>query len=574
MGSRVPFARSSARVAALAVISHASRMRKWILSLGFWPSLVIASSSGFIQALGAPPGGWLFGHFVGFVPMLVMVGRPNVDWRAAGGFGLAGGIGVGLAGFPWIAEMLVRFARVPWAVGAFGLLMISLWMAIPYALFAIALRTGPQRGVLSLAWPITAFVALQGIWPNLFPYTPLLGFAERPAFMQLAELGGVPLVEALVVLFALLSARGLMADSGARGLRELGVAASIPPLLLAYGTWRMDALDRTAAGAPFVRVGIVQPNVPVGEVSSGQRMERLSIPSARLERLGAELVVWPEAGAYPYGILRPFRHDRTLGPGRVLDAHRTPTIFGANTREPTARFGFNSVFLLASTGDVIGHYDKINLVPFGESIPLIDPDWVTDRIPQIAHHERGEAPARFVLTGAPVAAERVSPWPLAMGPLICYEDIIPSFVRVVAAQPGGLALFVNVTIDAWYGDSAEPWEHLALAQFRSIEHRIPMVRSVSTGVSAVIDHNGRLVAHLPLRPVSVRTLADHPPESLLYDVVLPRNTETQPTPYARGGWLFLPLCTLIAVTGAGWLGARARLSSRSGRATARAEPPR
>ncbi len=535
-------------------------MRKWILSLGFWPSLVVASTSGFIQALGAPPGGWLIGHFIGLVPMLVMVGRPGVDWRSAGWFGLAGGIGVGLAGFPWIAEMLVRFARVPWAVGGFGLLMISLWMAIPYALFAIALRLGPQRGVLSFAWPIVSYVALLGIWPNLFPYTPLLGFAERPAFMQLAEFGGVPLVEALVLLFALLLSRGLLAESRGQAVRELGLAALIPPLLLAHGTWRMGEVDRAAAGAPFVRIGIVQPNVPVGDVSSEDRMARLSAPSARLERAGAELIVWPEAGAYPYGILRPFRHDRALGPGRVLDAHRTPTIFGANTREQAARFGFNSVFLLASSGDVIGHYDKINLVPFGESIPLIDPDWVTDRIPQIAHHERGEAPARFVLSGSPVADGRASPWPLAMGPLICYEDIIASFVRSVAAQPGGLELFVNVTIDAWYGDTAEPTEHLALAQFRSIEHRIPMVRSVSTGVSAVIDHNGRLVAHLPLRPVSVRTLADFPPESLLYDVVLPRNTAEQPTAYARGGWLFLPVCMLATATGALWHGWRARRS--------------
>lgn len=550
------------RVAAHRAIAHVSAMRKWILSLGFWPSLAVAAVSSFIQALGAPPDGWLVGHFLGLIPMLIVVQRERVDWRRAGWFGLAGGVGVGLGGFPWIAEMLVRFAGVPWLVGGLGLLLFSLWMAIPYALFAIALRIGPQRGALSLAWPVAVFVALQGGWPNLFPYTPLLGFAERPAFMQLAEIAGVPLVEAIIALFALLAARGLMADSLRGALRDLGIAAVIPPLLLAYGTWRMGEVDRAAAKAPSVRVGIVQPNVPVGAVSAEIRMARLTEPSARLERAGAELIVWPEAGAYPYGIIRPFRHDRRLGPGRVLGTHRTPTIFGANTRESGARFGYNSVYLLASSGDVIGHYDKINLVPFGESIPLIDPDWVTDRIPQIAHHERGEAPARFVLEEPLDPHADRAGWPLSMGPLICYEDIIPSFVREVAAQPGGISLFVNVTIDAWYGDSAEPWEHLALAQFRSIEHRIPMVRSVSTGVSAVIDHNGRLVAHLPLRPVTPATLADHPPESLLYDVVLPRNTEDEPTPYARGGWLFLPVCTVAALGGAGWLIGRSMRSTR------------
>jgi apolipoprotein N-acyltransferase len=117
----------------------------------------------------------------------------------------------------------------------------------------------------------------------------------------------------------------------------------------------------------------------------------------------------------------------------------------------------------------------------------------------------------------------------------------------VAAQPGGVDLFVNVTIDAWYGDSAEPWEHLALAQFRSVEHRVPMVRSVSTGVSSVIDHTGRLVASIPLRPVSTETLDRYPPEYLLERVALPRNTERHPTPFARFGWLFPHACQLIVL---------------------------
>lgn len=539
-------------------------MQRWIRSLGFWPSLAIAATSGFVQALGAPPDGWLPGHFFGLVPLVVMVRRERVDWRQAGWLGLAGGMGVGLAGFPWIAEMLVRFARVPWAVGFLGLAGFSAWMAVPYALFAIGLRQGPWRGVLSLVWPVALFVALGRTWPNLFPYTFVLGFAERPALMQLAEIGGVALVESVVVLFVLLVARGLMADGARAALRDLAIAAALPSALLAYGSLRLHAVDRAAAGAPQIRVGIVQPNVPVGNVSGPERMARLTGPSARLAGAGAEIVVWPEAGAYPYGIHRPFRHDRELGPGRVLAAHRVPTVFGANTRDPGARFGYNTVYLLAGDGGVLAHYDKVNLVPFGESIPLIDPDLVTDWIPQIAHHHSGEAPARFVVERERDASHgQASHEPVALAPLICYEDILPGFVREVAAQPGGVELFVNVTIDAWYGDSAEPWEHLALAQFRSVEHRIPMVRSVSTGVSAVIDHGGRVVARIPLRPVSEATLSRYPPESLLEDVTLPRNTRTDPTVYARGGWVFGPLCTIGAFVGAGGLLGRTRLRRRS-----------
>jgi apolipoprotein N-acyltransferase len=310
------------------------------------------------------------------------------------------------------------------------------------------------------------------------------------------------------------------------------------------------AIEAEMADAPTLRVAIVQSNVPVGGLSAPVKLARLQEPSARAERAGAELVIWPEAGAYPYGIARPFEHDRELGRGRVLSHHRVPTIFGANTRVPGERFGYNSVFHLDADGKVTGGYDKVNLVPLGESIPLIDPDWVTDRIPQIAHHERGEEPARFFVAGRDAAGDRAL-FPVA--PLICYEDIIPSFVRRAAAQAGGVDLFVNVTIDAWYGDSAEPWEHLALAQFRSVEHRVPMVRSVSTGVSAVIDAAGRLGEHIPLRPVSRETLDRYPPELLVADVALARNTAARPTPFARFGWTFVPLCQLAALaTAGGW----------------------
>jgi len=525
-------------------------MLSHIRALSFAPSLAVAAFSSLMLASGAPPDGWLPGHWLSWVLLIVMVRRACVTPRQAAWLGFFGGIGVGLVGFPWIAEMLVKFAGVPWVIGWLGLLLFSAWMAIPYAIWALGLRLGPFEGWRAWAWPVALFVALQSLWPVLFPYTSLLGFAERPELIQLAEIGGVHLVEAVVITSALFLSGAFVAESRARMLRSLLVGAAIPLLVYGYGAWRISAIEAEMADAPTLRVGIVQSNVPVGGLSAPVKLARLQEPSARAERAGAELVIWPEAGAYPYGIARPFEHDRELGRGRVLSHHRVPTIFGANSRVPGERFGYNSVFHLDADGKVTGGYDKVNLVPLGESIPLIDPDWVTDRIPQIAHHERGEEPARFFVAGRDAAGDRAL-FPAA--PLICYEDIIPSFVRRAAAQEGGVDLFVNVTIDAWYGDSAEPWEHLALAQFRSVEHRVPMVRSVSTGVSAVIDATGRLGEHIPLRPVSRDTLDRYPPELLVADVALARNTAARPTPFARFGWTFVPLCQIAALaTAGGW----------------------
>ena len=111
----------------------------------------------------------------------------------------------------------------------------------------------------------------------------------------------------------------------------------------------------------------------------------------------------------------------------------------------------------------------------------------------MSHNHAGEGPARFTVEltdGSP---------DFYAGPVICYEDIFPDFVHDVARQDGGVDVFVNVTIDTWFGDTAEPWEHLALAQYRSVEHRIPMVRSVAAGTSSVVDTAGRVAAALPVR---------------------------------------------------------------------------
>ncbi len=553
-------------------IPDANQVFAWLEKSGLLPSLLLASLCGALISLGAPPAGWLWGHWLGYVPLVLVSRRDSICWRQAALLGLVGGMGIGIGGFPWIAEMLVTFAGVPIWLGLTGLLVFSLWLAVPYAIWAVGLRLGPFAGWRGLLWPVVLFVSLQSLWPVLFPYTPVLGFAERPELIQLAEIGGVHLIEALVLLSALSLSNALSRSPRSVRLGYGALAAAIPLLVFVYGGWRMRAMDAAAQDARTLRVALVQPNTPIGALPGRLKMDRLAEPSGRAQRAGAQLVVWPEAGAYPYLVRRPLRHDRQLSAGRVLSAHRLPTVFGANTREAGARFGYNSVYHMAADGRVLGRYDKVNLVPLGEYIPIINPDWVTDRIPQIAHHHAGERLARFIVEPA---------WPgwgsdttdaVSLAPLICYEDIIPGFVRDVASLEGGVELFVNVTIDAWYGDSAEPWEHLALARFRSVEHRIPLVRSVSTGVSAIVDYNGRLLAHLPSRPVSAETLRRYPPELLVKSIRLPRNTAAKPTIYARFGWLFPHLCQL-SVLAALMLRYRPRILAAFDRRSPQPRPP-
>lgn len=528
-----------------------------------WGYAFVALAGSVLLGCASPPGGWVPLVWIGFAPF-VFVARVAAErshgWRVPFFLGWFGALGVGLVGFPWIALTLERFAELPMAVAVFGLLLFSAWTAIPYGFWLILMARGPQRGLAAWAVPVLAWPPLSAAWPSLFPYTPVIGLGEAPAWMQMAELGGVGLVEAWAVLAGVAWAHAWRAPGMPAKLRLVALALAIPAALAGYGRLRMDAIAEAEASARTVRIALVQPNVPLGWRQPEANLRRLQEQSALAQAEGAELVIWPEAGAFPYVVRLPFTRDRS-GRRRIQAMHTLPTVFGVATRDPALPYEHNSVAAMDGQGRVIGLYHKNILVPFGERIPIVDPAWARQFIPAMSHNLPGDGPARFVV---PIADGR----DVRLGPLICYEDIFASFARAVAAQDGGIELFVNSTIDTWFGDTAEPWEHLALAQFRSVEHRLPMVRAVAAGTSSYVDARGRVRAALDVtdpRPGNVP-----PATRWVGDVALPRDSARDPTPYARGGWLFTPLAGVVAL--ALFLRGRVRRRATPAHAIQRSEP--
>jgi apolipoprotein N-acyltransferase len=163
-----------------------------------------------------------------------------------------------------------------------------------------------------------------------------------------------------------------------------------------------------------------------------------------------------------------------------------PVIVGAEMYDAPHDEAFNSAILLDGDGRVAGRYDKVQLLAFGEYIPGVDYfPWLRKILPiGSARFTAGKAAGLIDLQGP---GGRI--WKL--GPVICYEDILQGFLREVGQLHPDL--LVNLTVDSWYGADSEPWEHLALAVFASVELRVSMVRAVNSGVSALIDPNGRLV---------------------------------------------------------------------------------
>jgi len=251
---------------------------------------------------------------------------------------------------------------------------------------------------------------------------------------------------------------------------------------LGFGAWRLGAPPPPGEAA----VAIMQPSIeqPL-KFEPGHAATTLAIYLSLTRRAGADrpdLIVWPET-ALPTVL----RHDADLlrALGSLAGEVRAPLLVGSidadGTSPPRLR---NSAFLLTERG-IVGRYDKIRLVPFGEFVPLSG----------LIGFVRGWA--EFIAELEPGSRANVFPGPPApFAVVICYEGIFPELVREFVR--GGARLIVNMTNDAWFGRTSGPWQHLAMYPFRAVEHRAAVVRAANTGVSAFIAPTGQIVRRVSL----------------------------------------------------------------------------
>jgi apolipoprotein N-acyltransferase len=423
-------------------------------------------------------------------------------------------------GFTWFVGLLVRFAHLPPVAAAGVYLLYCAWGGVMLAVVAVIMAgLGRARSGLPpvIVLPV-AFVAVEFAFPHVFPWNLAGGQYLFLPFIQGAEVLGV------------LGLGGLIVAAGA-ALYELAVArffsdlqgparwTSVAVLVLVassvgLGAARLGAVERLRAEAPAVRVGVVQPNVGMDE--KGERalapnqLRSLQELTALAELSGAQVVVWPES-AYPYRIHRSFRSD-LKGGRKVREGFAGPVIFGAVSFDVPGRY--NSAFLLGPSGRLQGPVDKNHLVLMSERVPL------QDRIPEFVERRY---PIITAVGFQPGSAPGVLEWEdMRAGILICFEDTIASFARRVVGS--GANVLVNLTNDAWFGDTVEPHQHLALSVFRAVENRRDMVRSVNTGVSAVVEATGRVAYETGTFEEAV----------FVHEVRL----LTVNTPYSRaGGWV-------------------------------------
>lgn len=465
-----------------------------------WRRLAVALGAGVASALSTAPFGiWpvLFLTFPVLVFLLDGLPRGRAALLPAFGIGWAFGFGYFLASLWWIGSAFLVEADV------FAWLLPVAVLSLPAGL---ALFTGMGFVAAKLLWSrnagrICALAAglagsewLRGHVLTGFPWNTFgYALAENLALAQSASLIGLwGLTLAAVLLFPL---PALLLDPPKRRGRLLWpmIGGLVLAVAFGWGSWRLYA-------PPFplvdgVRLRIMQPALPQDEKFAyadrhailDKYLALSAQPSAEYPHGLADvtLLVWPES-AFPFIYERePWARERIAA---TLKGTRTVLVTGA------ARYGapppgqtsgfFNSIRVMDSSGAVLQSTDKVHLVPFGEYLPFqsfLEAIGIEQLTRQRGGFASGDRLRNLTIPGAPKAA-----------PLICYEAIFPGAVVPDEADRPGFLL--NVTNDAWFGETPGPYQHFLQARLRTIEEGLPMVRAANTGISAVLDPLGRIVA--------------------------------------------------------------------------------
>ena len=509
-----------------------------------WRRRFIAFTAGAVSALAmAPINAWpvLFLTF----PVLVFLidGIASRGWSglvAAADIGWWFGFGYFLAGLYWLGyAFLVDAATFGWLLpfAVIGLpAILAIYMAVGVALARLLWQRGAVR-ILALAVCLTATEWLRGHAFTGFPWNAF-GYAST-APLALAQAASVLGLWGLTfIAVAIVASPATLFDQDAkkrRPLLPLTLAVLTLAALGSIGAVRLARIPTQLVDGVHLR--IMQPNlqqdVRFNYAAKQEVVDRYVSLSVRPGLDQVTHLIWPES-PFPFFLTR--EADAFAQIARALPSNTllfTGAMRLANPDNPAQSGVYNSIYVIDHQGAIRAVYDKVHLVPFGEYLPFEE---ILERIGlQTLTEQRGgflagDRHRRMTTPGAP-----------SVLPLICYEIIFPGELRSADERPGWI---VNVTNDGWFGNSSGPYQHLQQARLTAIEEGLPVVRAANTGISAVIDPLGRIVASLPLASEGV------------LDAPLPRSIGAPI--YARLGDLPAAVLILIACV----IAVRGRLRAR------------
>lgn len=467
-----------------------------MLSSGF-TRVLITLIAGALTALSQPPFG-LFGILFLTLPVLVWLldgelgsVRSPVLSRYFSFFrtGWLFGMGYFTAGTWWLGNALLLEAdEFAWAL-PLAILGLPAFLALFYGfatMLANALWSDGIGRIFALAGAFGIAEWLRSFLATGFPWNALgYGFMPVPMMMQTSHLIGIFGMTAVTVVICAMPA---LLGTKLHAKRGLALAVILFAAHLSYGVYRLTL--PIAATDETYTVRIVQPNIDQSrKMANVDRIEifnehlRLSKVPHHPNKPKPDIIVWPET-SIPFILSE--QPDAFLEIAKVLDEGQS-LITGAvrmddslEGREPKY---FNSIYAINDRGEVLSAADKVHLVPFGEYVPY--EDWLR----QFGIDNVISLPGGFTAAAKRQLLE-LNP-DLSLYPLICYEIIFPD---ELGDELNGANAILNVTNDGWFGDTPGPYQHFQQARVRAVETGKYVIRAANTGISAVIDPMGRIVA--------------------------------------------------------------------------------
>lgn len=413
-----------------------------------------------------------------------------------------------------------HYGDLPVIVAApIGLLLVG-YLALYPSAWALLVRAAVRRHGVGAVWLSPLFWVttewIRGSIGGGFPWV-LLGSSQASVVpvVQFASIAGV---YGLSALLALVSTAAAMLSLTRRPIHRAGVAAvaALIVIVTVAGAYRVSDGRLLREGRPL-RVGLVQGNVPQDQKYDRRFHDDILGRYLDLSRQalanGASVVLWPEASTPGY-----FNFDGPMSaPIRRLALEtQTPFVLGTDDYEPP-RAGhpehfYNAAVLVGPDGLSHQTYRKMQLVPFGEYVPMKSVlFFVGPLIQAVSDFSPGRDPVVFDLGRGRLSVA------------ICYESVYPSLARTFVDH--GSELLATITNDAWFGTSSAAYQHFAQGALRAVEEGRYVVRAANTGISGAVDPYGHVLAETPLfQPaavaVDVRLLDDRTIYNRLGDLVV------------------------------------------------------
>lgn len=452
---------------------------------------------------------WAHLVWIGLVPFLIAVEHKSPKEAFWLGF-ILGFVGT-LGGSTWIIHTLKEFGRLPIFLAIPIFLLFCLFNNLHFAIFGWVIRRFP----MAPRWifiPI-AFTLIEVLFPQVFSWRLGDCLYRQRWLIQGADITGVYGFTFLILVvntwffemfrYVIPSRLVIPAKAGIPKYATLFVVLLCGACVL-YSFLRLKGLQSLMAQSPKIRAALVQTNVgnldkfesAWGYPAAVQKLREINRDLVLKAAAGKELdlIVLPETAAPGY--FTPDQLANRVEMFRLASEANAPIAFGGYYKTESLPTSFpknresikiyNTLFLISNHFQVLGHYNKVNLLAFGEYFPLsnIFP-FLKDLVPTVGDFARGE--------GIKILPLRKG---ISLAPLICLEAIYPNFVRKFIKE--GANFIVTVTNDSWFGDTAAPHQHRMLHVWRTVENRAPMLRVANTGISTFIDLTGKIKSETAL----------------------------------------------------------------------------